>query len=591
MARTIGWTVCLFLAASVMMPLSAAADETIAVVGRIYEIEGDLLRYVPEERDWVAVVKDAPFSTEDALFSGDRGRAELIVPNGTWIRMGDNTQIQFIAVERDLSEIDVAFGMARFYNKGADAVIKAASPFGYVLAEPGAVFDFYVGENAVEVVILRGRASFIHSATDARYDVSTGAPSILADERQVSPGDDSIDPDWNRWNATRENYWAVKARSRGRSVQYLPPSLHDESYVLDENGRWEKIPYEGSSHWFWRPRVVVGWSPFTMGRWTDWNGDQTWIPAEPFGYVTHHYGNWVYVRNSWYWAPPVVNVRVGLPLLDIGFFWSPGRVSWIHSGAYVGWVPLAPRETYYSHRNWGGPHGVVVTNVSAGRINISIGSYAYAARAVVVPRDNFYRVNNYRNVRVANIKSTTIINHYRAAPVVNDTVINNYTKNKRRYNYTNAAVKGKPHHTVINRIEKNAPVIQRSRKESAVVVQQRVKNIKHGTVNREARIEAPRVTKYIVPAAEVNRPKSEIKLHQKDIKTHGRTVQREKSMDRRKEMAPPAIPTPKAAPPERRATERRQEVRPAEKSVEQPREVKQPERTLERSKVAPPERK
>ena len=161
---------------------------------------------------------------------------------------------------------------------------------------------------------------------------------------------------------------------RGRSVEYLPPSLRDESYALEENGRWESVPYEGSSRWFWRPTTVaVGWSPFTAGRWTDWNGDQTWIPAEPFGYVTHHYGNWIYTRNSWYWAPPVVSVRVGLPLLNIGFFWSPGRVSWIHSGAYVGWVPLAPRETYYSHRHWGGPHEVVVTNINITRININIG--------------------------------------------------------------------------------------------------------------------------------------------------------------------------------------------------------------------------
>ena len=100
--------------------------------------------------------------------------------------------------------------------------------------------------------------------------------------------------------------------------------------------------------------------------------DQTWIPADPFGYVTHHYGNWVYVRNYWYWAPPVVSVRVGVPLLDVGFFWYPGRVSWIHTGTYVGWVPLATRETYYSYRHWGGPHVVVVSNINITHININV---------------------------------------------------------------------------------------------------------------------------------------------------------------------------------------------------------------------------
>ena len=127
----------LFVSCSVaVVPPSSAADAPAVVVGRVYTIEGDLLRYVPEENDWVAVVRDAPFGTEDTLFSGSRGMAELVAPNGTWIRVGNSTQIQFIALDTDLSEMDVAAGVARFYNKGSDTVIKATSPFGYVLAIP-----------------------------------------------------------------------------------------------------------------------------------------------------------------------------------------------------------------------------------------------------------------------------------------------------------------------------------------------------------------------------------------------------------------------------------------------------------------------
>src|SRR5512136_507195 len=127
-----GLLVCLFSAAVVGVPPASAADAPGVVVGRVYYIEGDLLRYVPEENDWVAVVKDAPFGTEDTLFSGSRGMGELIAPNGTWIRVGNSTQIQFIALNTDLSEMDVAAGVARFYNKGSDTVIKATSPFGFV---------------------------------------------------------------------------------------------------------------------------------------------------------------------------------------------------------------------------------------------------------------------------------------------------------------------------------------------------------------------------------------------------------------------------------------------------------------------------
>src|SRR5512139_1141644 len=230
-----GLLVCLFLGAVVMVQLSSAAGAPPMVVGRVYHIEGDLLRYVPEEKDWVAVVKDAPFGTEDTLFSGSRGMGELIAPNGTWIRVGNSTQIQFIALNTDLSEMDVAAGVARFYNKGSDTVIKATSPFGYVLADPGTVFDFYAGENSVEVAAVRGKVRFVHAATDARYDVSAGSPSILADQSQVSSGEGTVDPDWDRWNTTRENFWAAKAKVGGRSVGYLPPSLRPEAYALEDN--------------------------------------------------------------------------------------------------------------------------------------------------------------------------------------------------------------------------------------------------------------------------------------------------------------------------------------------------------------------
>jgi len=620
--KWMGSLVCLFLAAVVMVPPSSAADASAMVVGRVYYIEGDLLRYVPAEKDWVAVVRDAPFGTEDTLFSGSRGMAELVVPNGTWIRIGNSTQIQFITLDTDLAEMDVASGVARFYNKSSDTVIRVTSPFGYVLGDPGTVFDFYVGENSVEVVAVRGKVSFVHSATEAKYDVVAGSPSILADQQQVSSGEGTVDPDWDRWNTVRENFWAAKARVRGRSVEYLPPSLQGEAYALEENGRWERVPYEGTERWFWRPRVVLGWSPFTVGRWTDWYGDQTWIPAEPFGYVTHHYGNWVYVRNYWYWAPPVVSVRVGLPLLDVGFYWYPGRVSWIHTETYVGWVPLAPRETYYSYRNWGGPHAVVVNNVNITQININVRNYAYVNRAIVVNQNNFYGVNNYRNVRVTNINRTTIINNYRAAPVVNNTVINNYTTNNQRYNYTNVTVKEKPHNTVVNRIQQNETIIQKGRKENAAVLQQQVKSIKEGRVNREVRIEQPKTTNYIVPASEVNRPKSEIKLQQREIKTSGKPGEQEKPVARPERVAPakpiekgvdkskkvekpesvtkegkpqekvgPGKPKETTKPSERGAVQKPKEVKPTERAIEKPKEAKPPERAIEKPKeVKPTER-
>ncbi len=582
MQKLIKTMIFLFLAMSSMVLPSMAEEAPRVVVGRVSQVEGDLLRYVPDENDWVAVVRDAPFGTEDTLYSGDGGRAELAVPNGSWIRVGNSTQLQFINLETDLTETDVASGIARFYNKGSRTVIKATCPYGYVLADPGTAFDIYVGDNSVEVVALQGEVSFVHSATGTRYDISAGSSSILADENQVSSGEGTVDPDWDQWNADRDNFWAEKARERGLSAAYLPPDLENESYALEENGRWERVPYEGSPRWFWRPTTVAfGWSPFTVGRWTDWDGDQTWIPSEPFGYVTHHYGNWVYISNNWYWAPPVANVQIGLPLLNIGFYWNPGRVSWIHSGAYVGWVPLAPRETYYGYRNWGGPHVTVVNNINILRININVRNYAYARHAIVVNQSNFYGVNSYRNVRMTNI-NTTFINNFRAAPVVNNTVIANYRTNTQRHNFANIPVREKPHNSVIKRIQRNDAIIakDRGRRENAALIQQQVKRIPQGRVIRDSRVAVPKITNRIVPAKEVNRPESAVRFQQKEIKKRAKGAA---------ESRPGQIgrPSQSPKPTEQARPERVQPTRPAlqqppvkTRVPEQvaPRIVKQPEK-------------
>jgi hypothetical protein len=512
--------VFLISAVAALAALSPAVHAQAVVVGRVHYVEGDLLRYVPAENDWITVVQDAPFGTGDTFFSTNQAMSELIVPNGTWIRTGGNTQVQFIALDTDISTVDVLSGIARFYNKSSNTIVRVTSPFGYVLSYPGSIFDFYVGENSIELIAIKGTVSFIHSSTQGKYDIAAGAPSLLADQRQVSSGEGIVDLGWDRWNRTRDDFWAAKARIRGQSVEYLPSALRDDAYVLEENGRWETAIYEGRERWFWRPAVTTGWAPFTVGRWTEWEGDQTWVPAEPFGYLTHHYGNWVFVGGSWLWAPPVASIRVGLPLLDVGFFWTPGRVSWIYNGGYVGWVPLAPSEPYYGHRHWGGRHDVVVTNVA--QVTINVRNYRYASHAVIVSQSNLYGVTNYRNVRVTNINKTTIINNYRAAPVINNTVINNYAGNKQRFNFTNVAVKQKPHNTVLSRIQQNNTAIRQGRRENAVLIEQQVRKMPEGRINRQATIEQPKTTNYIVPANQVNRPMSEMNLPQRAIKVNER---------------------------------------------------------------------
>ena len=502
------------LVASPVCPESAAEQ---ILVGRISLVEGQLLRFVPTEKDWVATVKDAPFGREDAIYSDQDGKAELIMPNNTWIRIGANTQLQLIALTTDVTEFDVTSGLARLYNRSSIVLVKATTPFGYVVAQPGSTFDLYVGDQSVEVIALKGTVTFIHAGDEAKYEVVPGSPSIIADARQVGAGESNVDADWDDWNQGRDTLWAQRVSVKGDSVRYLPPELQDQAYDFEENGRWESVNYQGQRRQLWRPtRVSAGWAPFTEGRWTDYYGDNTWIPAEPFGYATHHYGNWVYVNNGWYWGPPAA----------VGFRanWYPGRVAWIGSGADVGWVPLAPRERYYSYNPWG--PAAIVLGTAAAVVGLTIGSLAYLNHAVVVPQRDFYGVNNYRGVRVANLNRTTIINNYQTSRVVNNTILKGYDTNPNRYNFTDVNVANKPHQTVLTRIERNQGIAkQQAGRVSANTLRQNVTRARPAGLPTQTNVEAPRVTSRIVPANKVHEPISEVQSQPKEIKQKPKRVQ------------------------------------------------------------------
>jgi hypothetical protein len=429
--------------------------------------------------------------------------------------MNGDTQVQLIALKDDLTAIDVASGTARFYNRDKETVIKVTTPFGDVIAPPETAFDIYVGDDSAEVISLRGSVDFVRKPGGKRFAVMEGGSSIVAEKHRVAAGDAGVELDWDRWNSDRDALWARRGAIKGDSVRYLPPKIRDEAYPLDEHGRWDRVYYDGGYRYFWRPvRVGVGWAPFTMGRWTVWYGDNTWIPDEPFGYVTHHYGNWIYTNNFWYWAPPVVQVTAGLPLLRVGFGWYPGRVGWVHSDLYVGWVPLAPFEPYYTHRYWG--RRSVVYSSGLG-VTINIGGFRYAERVIVVPRHNFHSVRNYRSFRIHNV-GPAMRRNFSGAPVINNTVINNYHIEKNRYHFTDVRVTRKPHATAVERIRENKVHAVRSADLQGSRVRQDLERLQQGKPDRQTGAKPLRVRSRMVAVDQVHRPASEVKFGEKDLR-------------------------------------------------------------------------
>jgi hypothetical protein len=397
-------------------------EDDAVLVGRISHVEGNLSRFDPETDKWVSTPRESPLGTDDLLRTDADARAEIILPNNTWARINGDTRIELVALTPQTTEVDLPSGNGRFYNKSSQTEIDVTTPFGRLSAPPGAVFDLYVDEAGVDIVAVQDSVYFYHNTSGNRHEVRSDAAALFADLQEVASVDDAGDPEWTAWNQKMDALWADRLATRGQSATYLPPELYTEAYALDHYGRWERVYYQGHYYRFWRPvHISAGWSPFTWGAWVEWHGDQVWIPHEPFGYVTCHYGNWIFTAGHWFWAPPVtlVMARARLPLLHIGFGWYPGRVSWIHSGAYVGWIPLAPFEPYYTHHHWGR------RSIAAARWRGKPHRFVYKNRrhAVIIHRSHLYRTTDYRRARVRNISQKALRTRFRSTPVPDREVV------------------------------------------------------------------------------------------------------------------------------------------------------------------------
>ena len=92
------------------------------------------------------------------------------------------------------------------------------------------------------------------------------------------------------------------------------------------------------------PTCARDWRPYTNGRWV-YTDDWGWYWAEAdaeasWGWVTNHYGRWVYDNDEWCWVP--------------GEEWGPAWVEWRRSNNndVIGWAALPPDEVVAEYREF-----------------------------------------------------------------------------------------------------------------------------------------------------------------------------------------------------------------------------------------------
>jgi hypothetical protein len=362
-------------------------------------LEGDVQVKTEETAEWLPASINMPLIDSDQIWVPENGRAELMLRDGTVVRLDRNSYLEILTSEDKLTQFYLATGRvyANTRLRKGDAVV-FETPTTSFRAYGQSLFGIDVSENENSTLSVFQGEIYVDRDTG---QMKINAGDKMAFYKKEYPRLTRIAPidQWEQWNRRRDQEFGLS--SSGRTTAYLPDELGAYSSDFERNGKWI---YEQEFGYVWTPTVITAkdWSPYRVGRWVWMRGDYVWISYEPWGWAPYHYGRWAFINNrGWCWVPPARG--------DV--YWGPGFVGWVYTPTYVSWVPLAPREIYYGHGNYG-PHSVNIRNVNI----------------------NTTTVNNvvYRNIHVNNAVTTLHHNAFMTGRSINGATKENLFLRDRR---------------------------------------------------------------------------------------------------------------------------------------------------------------
>jgi len=357
-------------------PQDGGAEEAEHGVARISVMQGEVSVRHGDAGELSAAALNAPLVATDRVATGANSRAEVQFDASNMIRLAASSEVRLGDLQYKRYLVQIAQGITSFrVLRPNDGQIEISTPsvsvrpLGQgtyrVAVNPDGTSEITVRSGEVEVFSPKGTERLRSGQTMmARGDPSDPEFQVNA----AAPLDD-----WDQWNSQRDGELA--RYTNAPSSRNVSPDIYGTE-ELDQNGHWVYDPAYGQ---VWVPNVAPDWAPYRVGRWVweDYYG-WTWLSGDPWGWAPYHWGRWYQGSFGWAWWPGAFGPRYYWRPALVGFFgWGGGVGFGVGFGfGHVGWVPLAPFETFrpWYGRGFGG----------AGIVN------------------NVNIVNNYRNARFVN---------------------------------------------------------------------------------------------------------------------------------------------------------------------------------------------
>ena len=302
--RSLGTTL-VGLAAAMLACLPAFADSQARIV-RLSNVEGAVVVDRNSGQGYENAFLNMPVVQGMKVATKDTGRAEIEFEDGSTVRIGPRSTIEFSALSlRDsgarVSTLIVEVGLAYFNYTDSHKGDEFTVLFQNESAHPQEASHFRVEVQATEVVlaIFNGNVKVEGPSGEVEVSKNKSATFDLAENNKFTVAKDIESLPLDAWDKSQTKYQQAYA-NRGSSNNYpYGYGVSDLNYY----GNYYNVPGYGT---MWQPYFTgVGWDPFMDGAWMFYPGaGYMWVSSYPWGWMPYRYGSWAFVAGyGWMWAP------------------------------------------------------------------------------------------------------------------------------------------------------------------------------------------------------------------------------------------------------------------------------------------------
>jgi FecR protein len=291
-------------------PAKAAAD---ARAVRLSSVEGQ----VRVEQDGQVIADPAynnlPLFEGSQVITGNDGRAEIQMEDGSLARLSPNSTLTFSALQvhgsSSHTEIVLNTGLAYFELQPSIAEHSLRVSYGPATfsATGFSVVRIAMDHPPGELAVFSGNVH-LDRGDQLQIDIH-GGESLSMDLSDLTRYNlaETITPDsWDSWNADRDQVLNGEAGEKTAATDSFVNTQAVGLSDLDANGNWYNVPGQG---YVWSPydaqAVGAGFDPYGYGHWVSYPGRGfLWVSGYDWGYAPFQCGLWNYYDNfGWGWAP------------------------------------------------------------------------------------------------------------------------------------------------------------------------------------------------------------------------------------------------------------------------------------------------